>query len=77
MIKHSKEFDFRIQAFHHAISAWKVPEMLKDSEENITIATFSTFGLYKQEAYQANLWAGKILAHHGIPVAFKSVGLDC
>jgi hypothetical protein len=73
MILHSKEFGFRIQAFHHAISAWKVPELIKDSEYNITIATFAEFGLYKQEAYEANLWAGKILAEHGVPVAYKSV----
>jgi hypothetical protein len=33
MIRHSKEFGFRIQAFHHALSAWKVPEMIKESEE--------------------------------------------
>jgi hypothetical protein len=72
MILHSKEFGFRIQAFHHAISAWKVPELIKDSEYNITIATFAEFGLYKQEAYESNLWAGKILAEHGVPVAYKS-----
>jgi hypothetical protein len=40
---------------------------------NITIATFAEFGLYKKEAYEANLWAGKILAEHGVPVAYKSV----
>jgi hypothetical protein len=73
MILHSKEFGFRIQAFHHALSAWKVPEMIKDSGYNITIATFAEFGLYKQEGYEANLWAGKILANHGVPVAYKSV----
>ncbi|KAL2065685.1 hypothetical protein VTL71DRAFT_3355 [Oculimacula yallundae] len=72
MIKHSKEFGFRIQAFHHALSAWQVPEMLKASGENITIATFSEFGFYKKEAYEANLWAGKILADHEVPVAYKS-----
>jgi hypothetical protein len=33
MIKHSKEFGFRIQAFHHALEAWEVPEMIKDSGE--------------------------------------------
>lgn len=33
MIKHSKEFGFRIQAFHHALSAWQVPEMIKASGE--------------------------------------------
>ena len=31
MIKHSKEFGFRIQAFHHALDAWEVPEMIKAS----------------------------------------------
>ena len=33
MLTHSKEFGFRIQAFHHALSAWKVPELIKDSGE--------------------------------------------
>ena len=73
MILHSKEFGFRIQAFHHALSARKVPELIKNSRYNITIATFAEFGLYKQEGYEANLWAGKILAKHGVPVAYKSV----
>jgi hypothetical protein len=39
---------------------------------NITIATFSDFSLYKQEAYGASLYAGKILAEHNVPVAYKS-----
>ncbi|TGO87835.1 hypothetical protein BPOR_0200g00040 [Botrytis porri] len=72
MIHHSKEFGFRIQAFHHALSAWKVPELIKSSGENITIATFSEFGFYKKEAYDANLWGGSILAENGVPVAYKS-----
>ncbi len=37
------------------------------------MATFSEFALYKKEAYDANLWAGKILSDHGVPVAYKSV----
>ncbi|KAH8594054.1 hypothetical protein B0O99DRAFT_185628 [Bisporella sp. PMI_857] len=72
ILRHSKEFGFTIQAFHHAIAAWKVPEMIKEGGENITVATFANFGLYKKEAYDANLWAGKILAEHGVPVAYKS-----
>ncbi|KAA8567452.1 hypothetical protein MFRU_040g00350 [Monilinia fructicola] len=72
MLRHSKEFGFRIQAFHHALSAWKVPELIKSSGENITIAIFSEFGFYKKEAYDSNLWAGSILAEHGLPVAYKS-----
>lgn len=44
-----------------------------DIDRNITIATFAEFGLYKKEAYETNLWAGKILAEHGVPLAYKSV----
>lgn len=33
MILHRKEFGFRIQAFHHSLSSWKVPEMIKSSGE--------------------------------------------
>ncbi|TVY81685.1 hypothetical protein LSUE1_G002182 [Lachnellula suecica] len=72
MISHSQEFGFRIQAFHHALSAWEVPEMIKATGQNITIATFAEFGFFKKEGYESNLWAGKILANHGVPVAYKS-----
>ncbi|KAI3395155.1 hypothetical protein diail_1707 [Diaporthe ilicicola] len=72
MLRISHEFGFRVTAFHHAISAWQVPEMLKEYGENLTIATFAEFGLYKKEAYAASLSAGKILSDHAIPVAYKS-----
>lgn len=71
-LRHSHEFGFRVAAFHHSLSAWKVPEMLKREGENITIATFSDFGLYKKEAYDSNLYAGKILAENGVNIAYKS-----
>ncbi|KAJ6031931.1 hypothetical protein N7540_002663 [Penicillium herquei] len=74
MIRHSQEFDFHIQAFHHALEAWRVPEMLKNAERNITVATFSHFAHYKHEAYDSNLYAGKILAEHGVSVAYKTDG---
>lgn len=72
MLRHSSEFGFKIDAFHHALSAWKVPELIKASGQNITVATFSDFGFYKQEGYEANLYAGKILEEHDVPVAYKS-----
>lgn len=72
MLRISDEFGFRVRAFHHAISAWQVPEMLKAYGQNLTIATFAELALYKQEAYAASLSAGKILNDHGIPVAYKS-----
>ncbi|KAL4789276.1 hypothetical protein BDV19DRAFT_397207 [Aspergillus venezuelensis] len=71
------EFGFQIKGLHHALEAWKVPGLLQGSQRNVTVATFSSFGLFKEEAYQANLWAGKILSDQGVAVAYKSDhGLD-
>ncbi|KAK4868698.1 hypothetical protein LT330_006900 [Penicillium expansum] len=66
------EFGIHPSAFHHALEAWEVPELLKSLEENITIATFAENALYKAEAYGANLRGPKILADHGVQVALKS-----
>ncbi|OJJ97602.1 hypothetical protein ASPACDRAFT_1858361 [Aspergillus aculeatus ATCC 16872] len=74
MLRHSEEFGFRIQAFHHALEAWRVPDTIKNSGQNITVATFSHFAHYKHEAYDATLYAGRILTEHGVPVAYKSDG---
>lgn len=41
MVRHSLEFDFEIAAFHHALSAWQVPEIIKRAKTNITVATFA------------------------------------
>jgi hypothetical protein len=37
MLLHSEEFGFRIQAFHHALSAWKVPELIKSSGQYVNL----------------------------------------
>ncbi|KAI8972060.1 hypothetical protein BDF20DRAFT_915791 [Mycotypha africana] len=72
MIRHSLEFDFEIAAFHHALSAWQVPEIIKRAKTNITVATFADMWGYKAEAWDQNVHAPKILDEAGIPVAFKS-----
>jgi imidazolonepropionase-like amidohydrolase len=72
MLRISHEFGFRVRAFHHAIEAWQVPEMLKREGENVTIATFAEFALYKVEAYHPSLEAGRILDEAGIEVSYKS-----
>ncbi|KAK1148379.1 hypothetical protein N8T08_010190 [Aspergillus melleus] len=66
------EFGVHPRAFHHALEAWQVPELLKHLEENITIATFAENALFKAEAYGANLRGPKILDNHGVKVALKS-----
>lgn len=35
MLRVSREFGFRVRAFHHAIAAWQVPEMLKEYGEYV------------------------------------------
>ncbi|KAK2012966.1 hypothetical protein LZ32DRAFT_531263 [Colletotrichum eremochloae] len=72
MLRVTGEYGVRVRAFHHALEAWQVPEMLKAYGENVTIATFAEFSLYKFEAYASSLSASRILNEHGIPVAFKS-----
>ncbi|KAF7720797.1 hypothetical protein EC973_006073 [Apophysomyces ossiformis] len=72
MVRHSLEFDFRIAAFHHALDAYRVPDILKRARGNITVATFSDHWGYKKEAFQASVHAPRILVDAGIPVAFKS-----
>ncbi|OLN83071.1 hypothetical protein CCHL11_09655 [Colletotrichum chlorophyti] len=72
MLRVTGEFGVRVRAFHHALEAWQVPEMLKAYGENVTVATFAEFSLYKFEAYSPSLSSGKILNEHGIAVAYKS-----
>ncbi|KAH6661396.1 carbohydrate esterase family 9 protein [Truncatella angustata] len=67
-----QEFGIHVRAFHHAIEAWQVPEMIKAYGGNITIATFASDSLYKHEAYHPSLYAGAILDAHGLAVAYKS-----
>ncbi|KAI9204645.1 uncharacterized protein BJ171DRAFT_459226 [Polychytrium aggregatum] len=70
MIRNSHEFGFKIRTFHHATSAWLLGTEL--AKENISVAIFSDHWAYKTEAYQGSLHAGKILADHGVQVAYKS-----
>ncbi|RAL13393.1 uncharacterized protein BO97DRAFT_442426 [Aspergillus homomorphus CBS 101889] len=74
MIRHSEEFGFRIQAFHHALEAWRVPDAIRNTGQNITVATYSHLAHYKHEAYDATLYGGKIVTEHGVPVAYISDG---
>ncbi|CAB4400218.1 unnamed protein product [Rhizophagus irregularis] len=72
MIRHSLEFNFTITAFHHALDAYRITDVIKRASSQITIATFSDLWGYKKEAFQASTRSPKILADAGIPVAIKS-----
>ncbi|KAI8989306.1 hypothetical protein BDB01DRAFT_718349 [Pilobolus umbonatus] len=72
MIRHSLEFNFTISAFHHALDAYRIPEIIHRAPNNITIATFADSWGYKKEAFQGIPQAPKILFDAGIPLALKS-----
>ncbi|KAG0311785.1 hypothetical protein BGZ99_009899, partial [Dissophora globulifera] len=73
MVRHSNEFKFKITAFHHALDAYRVPEILRRAYKSVpTIATFASHFGYKKEAFQSSVNSPKILADAGIPVVIKS-----
>jgi imidazolonepropionase-like amidohydrolase len=72
MIRHANEFDFDISALHHALEAYRIPDIIKRARNNITVATFADNWGYKKEAYGASPEAPKLLFEAGIPVALKS-----
>ncbi|ORX49500.1 composite domain of metallo-dependent hydrolase [Hesseltinella vesiculosa] len=71
-LRHSFEYNFTVAAFHHALDAYRVPDILKRAPNNITIATFADHWGYKKEAFQGSPKAPRILLDAGIPVALKS-----
>lgn len=73
-IRHTNEFKFRIQAFHHAHQTYLVPEILKRAYGGRppAAALFADNMYYKAEAYVASERAGKILYENGITPVYVS-----
>ncbi|KAI0244619.1 hypothetical protein L0F63_005806 [Massospora cicadina] len=75
LVRISEEFGFQIWAFHHALEAYRVPDLIHRAGRNgfnVTVATFADGWGYKKEAYLGTPTAPQILARHKVPVAFKS-----
>ncbi|KAI9597644.1 hypothetical protein BDF19DRAFT_411597 [Syncephalis fuscata] len=70
VIRVMKEFNVPISAFHHALEAYLIPDLIRRT--NVTVATFADLWGYKNEAYRASVNSPRILAEHNIPVALKS-----
>ena len=70
LLRLTAEFDIQVAAIHHALEAWKVPELLK--ERNVSVATFSDLWGFKMEAYDASVHAPRLLLQAGVNVALKS-----
>jgi len=49
-IRVSKEFGYSINAFHHALEAYKIPQIIKSN--NITVATFADMWGFKVKKKQ-------------------------
>lgn len=69
-IRVSKEFGFQITSFHHALEAYKIPQILK--ENNISVATFADHWGFKMEGYDASVLAPKILHENGVNLVLKT-----
>ncbi|PRP82373.1 amidohydrolase family protein [Planoprotostelium fungivorum] len=70
MVRTSKEFNFKIAAFHHGLEAWRVPDLLQ--RNNISAAIFTDHWGFKMEGYDGSVHAAKILNDGGVNVALKS-----
>jgi imidazolonepropionase-like amidohydrolase len=66
----ANEFGYKIRAFHHALEAYKVPEVL--AKNDIAIATFADWWGYKYEAWDAIPWNAVLAMKAGVRVAIKS-----
>ncbi|KAI8617982.1 hypothetical protein BC830DRAFT_1110984 [Chytriomyces sp. MP71] len=72
LLRHSREFDFRIAALHHATEAHLFADVLARYGRNLTVAIFADNSLYKREAYVHSVRAAQTLHARGVRVAFKS-----
>jgi imidazolonepropionase-like amidohydrolase len=70
MFRLSDEFGFNITTFHHALEAWKIPDLIK--KRDISVATFSDLWGYKYEAYDASVRGPKILYDAGVNTIIKT-----
>lgn len=70
LIRLSHEFGFKIAAFHHALEAYEVADLL--AAEGIGAAIFADHWGFKKEAYDASVNGAKLLAKAGVLTAFKS-----
>jgi hypothetical protein len=69
-IRVAKEFGVKIAAFHHAIEAYRIPQVLK--QNNISVALFSDQFGFKFEARHSSVHAPRLLDEQGVAVAMKT-----
>lgn len=70
LLRLASEFHIQVTAIHHALEAWKVPDLLRD--RRVSVALFSDLWGFKHEAYDASVHAPRLLLQAGVNVALKS-----
>jgi imidazolonepropionase-like amidohydrolase len=70
VIRTAAEFNITINAFHHALEAWKMPEII--AANGITTAIFADYWGFKMEGYDGTVYAPLILWENGVNVVLKS-----
>lgn len=70
MVDVAKEFGYRITAFHHAVEAYKIKELL--AREGICVATWAQRWGFKMEAYDAVEENASLLQNAGVCVVIHS-----
>lgn len=68
----SKEFGFKVRAFHHAVEAYKDPRLFKENGICAVIWGGPDWGGFKMEAYDSTALAAALLERAGACVALHS-----
>jgi imidazolonepropionase-like amidohydrolase len=71
MMDVAKEFGYKVTAFHHAVEAYKIPELLKQNDVCAVVWGGGRWG-FKMEAYDGIEETAALLAHAGVCVAIHS-----
>lgn len=70
MLDVGREFGYKTRAFHHAVEAYKIADLL--AADNVCVATWATRWGFKMEAYDAIEENAAILSNAGVCVAIHS-----
>lgn len=72
LLRQAKEYQIEINALHHSLDAYLIPKIIKEQPYNITLATFASQWGFKKEAFQASVFAPKILERNNLSVVLTT-----
>lgn len=72
IFRHSREMGIEINALHHALDAFRIPEIIKKQPYEVAIATFASTWGFKKEAFQSSLFGPKIMEENNLTVVLTT-----